>query len=99
MLWLAITLKLLAEVALMALLGQWLLGWLAGPGRERNLAYQVLAIVTAPVRRAAGRLAGPGGPDGGRAHAVAAFGLLLLWLAALALKVHACLAVGVQACR
>ena len=96
MLWLAITLKLLAEVALMALLGQWLLGWLAGPGRERNLAYQVLAVVTAPARRVASRLAGPGER---RAHVLAAAGLLLLWLAALALKVHLCLAIGVQACR
>lgn len=99
MLWLSITAKLLAEVALMALLGQWVLGWLAGPGRERNLAYQVLAVVTAPARRLAAQVTGPGGPGGWRAHAAAALGLLLLWLCALALKVHACLAVGVQACR
>ncbi len=94
MLWLAITVKLLAEVALMALLGQWLLGWLAGPARERNLAYQLLAVVTAPARMAS-RIAA-------RASGVPMCWppwAMLLRLAALALKVHACLAIGVQACR
>jgi hypothetical protein len=49
---LAITaIKLLAEIALLALLGRWLLGLLAGAKREGNVFYQVLSIVTRPVER------------------------------------------------
>jgi hypothetical protein len=44
---LAITaVKLLAEIALLALVGRWLLGLLAGAKREGNVFYQVLSIVT-----------------------------------------------------
>ncbi len=40
--------KLVAEIAVLALAGQWLLGKLAGAKRETNVFYQVLAIVTRP---------------------------------------------------
>ena len=42
-------LKLLAEIALLALAGQWVLGLLAGAQRDRNLFYQIFQIVTRPV--------------------------------------------------
>lgn len=96
MLWLTTTVKLLAEVALLALLGQWLLGALVGAQRERNPCYQVLAIVTRPVVRLAQALTGGAGRG---AQALAFSALLLLWLLATAAKIHLCLAVGVQACR
>lgn len=101
MLWLAVTLKLVAEVALMALLGQWLLGWLAGPGRERNFAWQVLAAVTRPPLRLAQALLRR--PEPGRGtHLLAFAGVLSLWLGATAWKiqlVRACLAAGEAGCR
>ena len=39
--------KLLAEIALLALFGQWVLGLLAGPGREQNLFYQLFQCLRA----------------------------------------------------
>lgn len=101
MLWLATTLKLIAEVALMALLGRWLLGWLAGDGRESNFAWGLLDAVCRPPLRLAQALlrserAGPG------VQALAFAGLLAVWLAATAWKVQvvrACLAAGKTLCR
>ena len=48
MLALVTTVKLIAEIALLALLGQWLLGLLAGAKRDKNPFYQVLQIVGKP---------------------------------------------------
>lgn len=101
MLWLAVTLKLLAEVALMALLGRWLLGWLVGGARERNAAWQVLAVVTRPPLRLAQALLRQAAPARGT-HALAFAGLLTAWLGATAWKVQlvrACIAAGVGACQ
>lgn len=99
MLWLATTLKLVAEVALMAWVGRWLLGRLVGAaGRERNFAWRVLdAVVRPPVALAGVLLRSPRA-----AHALAVAGVLALWLAATAWKVQivrACVAAGVAACR
>lgn len=48
MLLLAVSVKLIAEIALMALLGQWLLGMLAGARREGNVFYRLLQVLTQP---------------------------------------------------
>ena len=40
--------KLVCEIALMALFGQWVLGLLAGAKREQNFFYQLLAQVGRP---------------------------------------------------
>ncbi|UUZ63401.1 hypothetical protein LP417_28315 [Polaromonas sp. P1-6] len=53
MLAVATTVKLLAEIALLALLGQWVVGLLSGPARERNPFYRVLQLVGRPWVRAA----------------------------------------------
>ncbi|MFZ5547310.1 MAG: hypothetical protein ACOZJX_01240 [Pseudomonadota bacterium] len=101
MLWLATTLKLVAEVALLALLGQWLLGWLIGAARERNFAWQVLAAVTRPPLRLAQALLRARAPGRG-VQALAFGGLLAGWLVATAWKiqiVRACVAAGEAACR
>jgi hypothetical protein len=45
-------LRALAEVAMMFLLGQGLLGLLAGRGRDNNTKYKQLQIVTGPVIKA-----------------------------------------------
>jgi hypothetical protein len=90
--------KLIAEIALLALLGRWLLGVLAGQKREANLFYQVLGIVTRPVERFT-RLVSP------RLvldrHIPLATGLLLLstWVVVTLLKIQACLQIGVQQCQ
>ena len=40
--------KLIAEIALLALVGQWLLGLLAGRKREENFFYRLLQVLTNP---------------------------------------------------
>lgn len=80
--------KLLAEIALMALLGQWLLGKLAGARREQNLIYQLLGIVARPAVALA------------RGVPVVAFLLLtVVWLAATLTKIRMCVEIGVALCR
>lgn len=85
-------LKLVAEIALMAMLGRWLLGALAGPSRESNLFWRLLDSAVAPLERllARARLRRP-------APVLLAL-MLLLWLGATAWKIHLCLRLGVQAC-
>ena len=48
MLLLVSSVKLVAEIALLAFAGQWLLGLLAGKKREQNLFYKLLQVVTGP---------------------------------------------------
>jgi len=90
--------KLLAEIALMALLGRWLLGLLAGRKREGNLFYQVLGIVTRPVERLTRAISPRQVLD---RHIPLAAGLLLAstWFIVTLLKVQACLQIGVEQCR
>ena len=52
MLTLIIILKALAEIAGIALLGQGILYFLAGPNRENNIFYKILKVVTAPALKA-----------------------------------------------
>ncbi len=47
-----VVLKAVAEIAGLALLGQGVLALLAGPSREINVFYRVLAAMTSPVRAA-----------------------------------------------
>ena len=86
-------LKLLAEVALLALLGRGLIGLLAGPAQATNPFWRVLDWVVAPLERTLARW----WPR--RATTVLVVALLLLWLVATVLKIHACLALGAHACR
>ncbi len=51
MLLLVTSIKLIAEIALCALAGRWLLGVLAGAKREQNLFYQLLGMMTNPFTR------------------------------------------------
>lgn len=48
MLLLVTSIKLIAEIALCALAGRWLLGLLAGAKRDQNLFYQLLTQMTRP---------------------------------------------------
>lgn len=90
--------KLIAEIAWLALLGQWVLGLLVGPRKNQNLFYQLLQQVGSPfvglARRVTPRVVLE------RHQPLVAFLLLsLLWLAATAAKIQHCLAIGVQLCR
>ena len=84
MLWLATCLKLVCEVALMAMLGRFVLGLMVGAARELNPFHRLLGWVVLPVERHAGRWTAPL--------------LVALWVAATAAKVRLCLALGALAC-
>lgn len=88
-------LKLLAEVALMALAGRALLGLLAGPGRDSNFFWQLLNAMVAPLERGLARLH----PVAGRTASLALL-LLLAWGLATTAKLMLCLGgPGLAACR
>lgn len=92
------SIKLVAEIALMALAGQFLLGLLAGARREGNLFYQLLTMLTNPFVKGARWLAPRVVLD--RHVPLVAFLLLaFVWLVATIAKVQICLSIGVQACR
>lgn len=98
MLLLVSSIKLVAEIALMAMLGQWLLGLLAGAKRDRNLFYQLLGIMTRPFLVVARWLAPRIVID--RHVPLVAFLLMsFVWLFATLYKVQLCLEIGVHACR
>jgi hypothetical protein len=96
---LAITaVKLLAEIALLALVGRWLLGLLAGAKREGNVFYQVLSIVTRPVERMT-RLLSPRVVLDRQIPLAAALLLLSVWVGSTLMKIQYCVEIGVQQCR
>lgn len=90
--------KLVAEIALMALLGQWVLGLLAGARKEQNLFYQVLQIVGRPFVMAA-RLLTPRMVLDRHVPLVAFFLLIFIWLGATIYRIQACMQIGVELCK
>ena len=98
MLLLVSSVKLVAEIALMAMAGRWLLGLLAGAKRDTNFFYRLLGVVTAPVMRGTRLLTPPVVLD--RHVPLVAFLLLgFVWVFSTLAKVRICLEIGVQACR
>jgi len=91
-------LKLVAEIALMALLGQWLLGLMAGAKRETNFFYRVLQVMTQPFVRIA-RLISPRVVLDRHVPLVAFLLLAFTWLFATATKISICVQIGVEACK
>jgi hypothetical protein len=87
MLLFAIILKGLVELLLIVMLGQGLLFVLAGAGRHQNLVYRMFATVTAPVMKAT-RFVTPRFIVDQHIGYVAFFLLVVLWVVALAVKVH-----------
>lgn len=98
MLVVASAIKLIAEIALMALLGQWILGLLAGAKREQNLFYQILQIVGRPFVSVA-RLLTPKLVLDRHVPLVAFLLLLFVWLAVTIYKIQTCLQIGVELCK
>lgn len=98
MLLLASSIKLVAEIALMALAGQWLLGLLAGARREQNFFYRLLKVLTDPFVKGA-RLIAPRVVIDRHVPLVAFLLLAFLWVAVTAWRIGMCLEIGVQQCR
>lgn len=90
--------KLISEIALLALLGQWLLGLLAGPKRDKNLFYQILQILGKPFVSVA-RMVSPKFVLDRHVPLVAFLMLAFVWLGITILKVQTCLQMGVALCK
>lgn len=98
MLTLITAIKLITEIALLALLGQWVLGLLAGQRKDSNLFYQILQQIGRPfvlmVRVITPRIVLE------RHHPLVAFLLLgFVWVMATAAKISHCVKIGVQLCQ
>ncbi len=98
MLFFVSALKLIAEIALLALFGQWVLGLLAGAKRDSNLFYQILQIVGKPFVVAA-RVITPKQIIDRHVPLVAFLLLLFVWIAATLQKIRTCLEIGVELCK
>ena len=98
MLLLVSSLKLIAEIALLAFAGQWLLGVLAGQRRSTNFFYRLLQTLTTPFVRAARWITPRVVLD--RHLPLVAFLLLgFAWLVATVSKINLCLQTGVNLCK
>lgn len=92
------SIKLIAEIALLALAGQWLLGLLAGAKRDGNFFYQLLGILTKPFVRGIRVLAPRQVID--RHLPLAAFVFMsMVWLVVTIMKINLCLEIGVSQCQ
>ncbi len=90
--------KLIAEIALMALLGRWVLGLLAGQKREQNLFYQILDMAVRPFVWSARRIAPRVVLD--RHVPLVAFCLLsVTWVVVPFWRIQICVEIGVHLCR
>ena len=98
MLTLVSMIKLLAEIALLALLGQGVLALLAGAKRETNLFYQLLQIMTRPFTAAA-RFITPKVVLDRHVPFVAFLLLFFVWLTATLTKISICVQIGVELCK
>ncbi|MGE0348615.1 hypothetical protein [Hydrogenophaga sp.] len=90
--------KLVAEIALLALFGQWVLGLLAGKRKHQNLFYQVLQQVGLPFVKVA-RFLTPRVVLERHLPLVAFLLLAFVWLAATWAKINHCLKIGVALCQ
>lgn len=98
MLTLITTVKLIAEIALMALLGQWVLGLLAGQCKNGNFFYQVLEQIGQPFVALARWITPRFVLE--RHHPLVAFLILgFLWVLTTIAKISHCVKIGVQLCQ
>ena len=98
MLTLVSIIKLLAEIALLALAGQGVLAVLAGAKREQNMFYQLLQILTRPFVSGA-RLITPKVVIDRHVPLVAFLLLSFIWIAATVTKINICIQIGVELCK
>ena len=98
MLLLVEVLKLVAEIALLAIAGQWILGLLAGARREQNLFYQLFQIMTRPFIAGA-RMVSPRVVLDRHVPLVAFLLLTFVWVVATITKIDICVRIGVHLCK
>jgi hypothetical protein len=91
-------LKMVAEIAMMAIFGQWVLGLLAGARREQNLFYQVFQIVTSPVVKGV-RYITPRVVIDRHMPLVAFLLMFFVWVVATMTKIDICVRIGVHLCK
>jgi hypothetical protein len=90
--------KLVVEIALMAMAGQFLLGLLAGAKRETNFFYRLLQTMTGPFVKGTRWITPRVVID--RHIPLAAFVLLaMVWVVSTVVKIDLCLQIGVEQCR
>jgi hypothetical protein len=93
---LTLAVKTVAEIALLAFAGQFLLGLLAGAKRDTNFVYQLFGILTKPFVRAMRAITPKAVID--RHMPVAAFvALLSMWAVSVLAKVELCVRAGLTA--
>jgi hypothetical protein len=90
--------KLLAEIALLCLVGQGVLFLLAGAKREQNFFYQLLQLMTRPFISGVRRIV-PKVVLDRHVPYVTLFLLFFVWLAATATKISICVDIGVDQCK
>lgn len=93
-----ILVKLILEIALMALFGRWVLGLLAGARKDKNLFWQILDIMCRPFIVVA-RLISPRQVIDRHVPLVAFLLLGFAWFGVTILKVQTCVQIGVHLCR
>lgn len=98
MLLLVSIIKLICEIALLALAGRWLLGLLAGQKKESNFFYKALEAMTKPFVSAA-RFITPKAILDRHVPFVAFLLISFIWVVALIEKVRICTAIGVELCK
>lgn len=98
MLLLVEVLKLVAEIALMCIAAQWVLGILAGAKRDQNLVYQLFQVLTRPFIAGARKVSPRIVLD--RHVPLVAFLLLsFVWVVATITKIDICVRMGVHLCK
>ncbi|MDR7092645.1 hypothetical protein [Hydrogenophaga laconesensis] len=90
--------KLVAEIALLALAGQWVLGLLAGQRKDQNVFYKLLQQIGRPFVRLA-RFVAPKVVLERHLPLVAFFILGFIWVGVTMVKVSHCLKIGVALCQ
>lgn len=98
MLLLLSSIKLISEIALMALLGQGLLFILAGEKRETNFFYQLLKVLTKPFVAAA-RWITPRQVADAHVGFVAFFFLVLVWAVVTFERIRLCVELKMVGCQ
>ena len=98
MLAIALALKLICEIALMALVGQWLVGWLAGSSRAANPVFRLLQLLAKPCMAAARGLS-PQRISDRYIPGVALLLMVTMWVGAALVKISICVRIGLVHCQ
>lgn len=90
--------KLVAEIALMALAGQFLLGLLAGQRRDTNFFYQLFQVLTKPFVKGV-RLLTPRVVLDRHIPLATVVLLVMVWVTVTLVRINLCLQIGIDQCR